>query len=51
MSQEALGAEASVYRTHVSLIERGQVDPTLMTTVDLANALGVTLADLVEGIE
>jgi len=51
ISQEALGAEASVHRTHVSLIERGQVDPTLMTAVDLANALGVSLADLVEGIE
>lgn len=51
LSQEALGEEASVHRTHVSLIERGAVDPTLMTAVDLANALGVKLADLVEGID
>lgn len=51
LSQEALGEEASVHRNHVSLIERGAVDPTLMTAVDLANALGVALADLVEGIE
>lgn len=35
----------------VSLIESGQVDPTLMTAVDLANALGVALSKLVEGIE
>lgn len=51
MSQEGLGEEASVHRTHVSLIERGAVDPTLMTAVDLANALGVSLAVLVEGID
>lgn len=51
LSQEALGEEASVHRTHVSLVERGAVDPTLMTAVDLANALGVKLADLVEGID
>ncbi len=51
LSQDALAAEAEVHRTHVSLIEGGQVDPTLMTAVDLANALGVTLSKLVEGID
>lgn len=51
LSQEDLAFEAKVHRTHIGKCERGEVDPTLSTAIDIANALGVSLSDLVEGIE
>ncbi len=50
-SQEALGFAARLHRTEVSLLERGERDPRLSTIVRLARALGVTPAELLDGIE
>lgn len=50
-SQEDFAFEAKVHRTHIGKCERGEVDPTISTAVDMANALGVSLAVLTEGID
>lgn len=51
VSQERLGSLASLHRTEVSLLERGERDPRLSTIVRLARALGCTPSALVEEIE
>lgn len=50
LSQEALGFEAGIHRTEVSLLERAGREPRLTTIVKLARALGVTPCDLLAGI-
>ncbi len=47
LSQEDLALEAGVDRTFVSLLERGQRQPTLTTLFRLAKVLGVSPATLV----
>ncbi len=49
-SQEELADDARLHRTQVGKIERGQRDPRLSTLLILADALGVSLNDLVEGL-
>lgn len=49
LSQEALAARAEVHRTQISELLRGG-NPTLATIVRLAGALGISPADLVEGM-
>ncbi len=46
MSQEALAFAAGVHPKHVSEIERANKDPRTKTVVRLADALGVTVAEL-----
>lgn len=46
LPQEALGAAAGLSGRHVSVIERAERDPRATTIVRLADALGVTLAEL-----
>ncbi|MBN1805977.1 MAG: helix-turn-helix transcriptional regulator [Sedimentisphaerales bacterium] len=41
LSQEKLGFEADLHRTHISLIERGLRSPTISTTVRLCAALEI----------
>lgn len=50
LSQEALAVLASVHRTEVGLLERGERCPRIDTAVKLAAALEVSVEDLVEGI-
>jgi transcriptional regulator with XRE-family HTH domain len=52
LSQEALGdaCEPPLHRTEVGLLERAEREPRLSTLVRLSRALGVTLADLLEGV-
>ena len=50
LSQERLGFRADLHRTEISLLERGTREPRLSTIVRLARALGVTPADLLDGI-
>lgn len=50
LSQEALGVAAGIHRTEVSLLERAAREPRLSTIVRLSRALGVTPADLLNGI-
>ncbi len=50
LSQEALGDIATVHRTYVSLLERGDATPTLYSVVRLAEALAIDPAELVRGL-
>lgn len=50
-SQEALGFEASLHRTEIGTLERGERIPKLDTLVKLATVLGISVERLVEGIE
>jgi transcriptional regulator with XRE-family HTH domain len=45
-SQEELGHRAGIHHVSVSLIESGKVNPTWGNVRRLAEALGVTLAEL-----
>lgn len=47
LSQEALGLACDIDRTYVSLLERGERQPTLSTLFALAGQLGVTPETLV----
>jgi transcriptional regulator with XRE-family HTH domain len=46
LSQEALAALAGVARNHMSELERGRRDPRLSTLVQIADALGIGLGEL-----
>jgi transcriptional regulator with XRE-family HTH domain len=50
LSQEELAVLASIHRTEVGLLERGERTPRIDTAVKLAGALGVPIDDLIEGI-
>lgn len=51
VSQEELSFRASLHRTEVSLLERGERMPRVDTALRLAGSLGVPLDDLVAGLE
>jgi DNA-binding XRE family transcriptional regulator len=51
VSQEELSFRASIHRTEVSLLERGERMPRVDTALRLAGSLGVALDDLVAGLE
>lgn len=50
LSQDLLAEKAELDRTYISGIERGIRNPTLLTSLRIATALGCPLADLVEKI-
>jgi len=50
-SQEELSFRASIHRTEVSLLERGERMPRVDTALRIAGSLGVPLNDLVAGLE
>jgi transcriptional regulator with XRE-family HTH domain len=50
-SQEELAVRASLHRTEIGLVERGERLVRLDTAIKLAGAAGVPLAELVAGIE
>jgi transcriptional regulator with XRE-family HTH domain len=50
-SQEALAERAGLHRTEIGKIEQGIVEPRLSTLVILADALGVTLNEMVAGLD
>jgi len=50
MSQETLADRAGLHRTEVSLLERSGREPRLWTILRLSRALGVTPAQLLNGI-
>jgi XRE family transcriptional regulator, regulator of sulfur utilization len=50
-SQEALAVRASLHRTEIGLVERGERLVRLDTAIKLAGAAGVPLGDLIAGIE
>ena len=51
ISQEELSFRASIHRTEVSLLERGERMPRVDTALRIAGSLGVPLDDLVAGLE
>jgi transcriptional regulator with XRE-family HTH domain len=50
MSQEDLSAVSGLHRTEIGKIELGQAEPRLSTLLILADALAISLGDLVEGL-
>lgn len=46
LSQEALGMDADLHRTFVSMVERGERNVTIATVEKLARALKCRMADL-----
>ena len=46
LSQQELADRAQVARSHVSSLERGLINPSLVTMADLAKALDCRLVDL-----
>lgn len=51
MSQEALAESAGLHRTYVGMLERGERTPTIIAVKQLADALGVTMVDLIRELE
>jgi transcriptional regulator with XRE-family HTH domain len=51
LSQEETAVRASLHRTEVGLVERGERLPRIDTAIKLAGALDVALDDLTEGID
>jgi transcriptional regulator with XRE-family HTH domain len=50
MSQEELSDMSGLHRTEIGKLELGEVEPRLTTLLILANALNVTLDELVDGL-
>ncbi len=46
LSQEELAFRAGLDRSYMSLIERGQGNPSVLTLAKISRALGVTLGEL-----
>ncbi|MBX7208578.1 MAG: helix-turn-helix domain-containing protein [Verrucomicrobiaceae bacterium] len=51
ISQEKLAELADINRTYVSDIERGNRNPGIKNLARLAKALGITTAELCEGVD
>ena len=51
LTQEELAERAEIDRTYISDIERGSRNPGIKNIARLAKALGVTVAQLCEGVE
>lgn len=50
LSQEEAAIRASLHRTEIGLLERGERLPRVDTLVKLAGALGIMPSDLLDGI-
>ncbi len=48
ISQEELAEKCDISRNSVSLIETGKINPTIIRVIDIADALGVNIDDLVK---
>lgn len=51
LAQDQVARDASLDRTMVGMIERGETNPSVVTLLKLARALGTTPAALLDGIE
>jgi transcriptional regulator with XRE-family HTH domain len=51
LTQEALADAASLHRTYIGLVERGQRGPTVAAAAALARALGISLTELISRAE
>jgi transcriptional regulator with XRE-family HTH domain len=50
LSQEQLGELCGLHRTYIGHVERGEVNPTLVSILRIARALDVNAAALVDGL-
>lgn len=50
-SQEAFADHCGLHRTAMSLIERGKRVPSLRTLLTISEGFGVTLSELLEGVD
>jgi transcriptional regulator with XRE-family HTH domain len=50
LSQERLGFESGYHRTYISLLERGQKSPSLLTIFTLSKALKINPDDLIKQV-
>ncbi|MHB1537748.1 MAG: helix-turn-helix domain-containing protein [Solirubrobacteraceae bacterium] len=50
LTQEQLAEASGVHRTEISLLEHGKRTPILDTIVAVANGLGVSPSELLEGV-
>lgn len=50
ISQEDLAGLASVHRTYIGMIERGEKNVTLSTMINIAGALEIDVIDLIKGL-
>ncbi|MGI9426475.1 MAG: helix-turn-helix domain-containing protein [Hyphomicrobiaceae bacterium] len=51
LSQEELGHQANLHRTYISSVERGIRNPTITVLHRIANALDLTVSELLDGLE
>jgi transcriptional regulator with XRE-family HTH domain len=47
LSQEQLGLDCDLHRNYVGAIERGEINPTFRTLLQLADGLGMRLSEIV----
>lgn len=50
LSQEELAAKAGVHRTYIGMIERAEKNITLSNIAKVAQALGLSVSELTEGV-
>lgn len=51
ISQEELAEKAGVHRTYVGMIERGEKNITVLSTLKISSALGISISNFFEGFE
>ena len=51
LSQEKLGFESGYHRTYISMLERGMMNPSLRTILQIGSALQMTGAEIVAKVE
>jgi transcriptional regulator with XRE-family HTH domain len=51
LSQEGLGIQARLSRSHISDLETGKKDPSLFTIFKLAEAMKLTASGLIDEVE
>jgi transcriptional regulator with XRE-family HTH domain len=51
LSQEKFAELAGLHRTYISGIERGERNVSLINIASIANALNISMSELLEGVE
>jgi transcriptional regulator with XRE-family HTH domain len=49
ITQEALAFDAGIHVNHLSMLERGEANPSYLVLLSIANILRVKVADLTDG--